>query len=370
MPKKAFVSGCFDMLHSGHVAFFEEAAQYGDLYVAIGSDRNVYRLKQRPTINSEDERLYMIQALACVKAGFVAKGSGILDFVKELEEIRPDYFVVNEDGSTPAKQQLCQELGIAYVVLKRVPHAGLAVRSTTALRSTSLIPDYLVLAGGGLEQPAVSGLVPGPALTLSIQPWPEWCSPSRSAALELWNARLPVDKPEKLAKILFGYTNLPGSLPGQGANPALGICLPGLTRADYAGNYWPERITNLPDEDNLRFIEENLQLLPLEKQSAGAQDLPGYSTAQAGALAQAAQACWQAIQAQDAQALGESLNASLLAQPSILATAGHLPELLDGFRGQILGWNICNLGSTSGLLLVSKQALPGTRRINLRRASD
>ena len=36
MQKKVFVSGCFDMLHSGHVAFFEEAATHGDLYVGIG----------------------------------------------------------------------------------------------------------------------------------------------------------------------------------------------------------------------------------------------------------------------------------------------------------------------------------------------
>ena len=33
MAKKVFVSGCYDMLHSGHVAFFEEAASYGDLFM-------------------------------------------------------------------------------------------------------------------------------------------------------------------------------------------------------------------------------------------------------------------------------------------------------------------------------------------------
>ena len=33
MPKKVFVSGCYDLLHSGHVEFFKEASQYGDLYV-------------------------------------------------------------------------------------------------------------------------------------------------------------------------------------------------------------------------------------------------------------------------------------------------------------------------------------------------
>ena len=80
MPKKAFVSGCFDLLHSGHIAFFQEAARYGDLYVAIGSDRTLFELKDRRPVNSEQERLYMIQSLAYVKKAFVSKGSGMLDF--------------------------------------------------------------------------------------------------------------------------------------------------------------------------------------------------------------------------------------------------------------------------------------------------
>ena len=28
--KKVLVSGCYDLLHSGHIAFFKEAAGYGD----------------------------------------------------------------------------------------------------------------------------------------------------------------------------------------------------------------------------------------------------------------------------------------------------------------------------------------------------
>ena len=43
MPKKVFVSGCYDLLHSGHVEFFRQAAQYGDLYVGIGSDATIPR---------------------------------------------------------------------------------------------------------------------------------------------------------------------------------------------------------------------------------------------------------------------------------------------------------------------------------------
>ncbi len=39
MAKKVLVSGFFDLLHSGHIAFFREAANYGDVYVALGSDK-------------------------------------------------------------------------------------------------------------------------------------------------------------------------------------------------------------------------------------------------------------------------------------------------------------------------------------------
>ena len=52
--KKVFVTGCFDMLHSGHIAFFEDAAKYGDVYVGLGSDETVYGLKGRYPINNQD----------------------------------------------------------------------------------------------------------------------------------------------------------------------------------------------------------------------------------------------------------------------------------------------------------------------------
>ena len=84
MAKKVFVSGCYDMLHSGHVAFFEEAAKHGDLYVGIGSDKTISELKARKTINSDAERLYMVRSLKAVKDAWINSGSGLLDFLNEL----------------------------------------------------------------------------------------------------------------------------------------------------------------------------------------------------------------------------------------------------------------------------------------------
>ena len=113
---KVFVSGCYDLLHSGHVAFFKEASEYGDLYVGIGSDQTIDQLKGRQTINSEQERLYMVQSIKYVKDAWINRGTGILDFVNELTELKPDRYVVNEDGHSPAKEQLCDGLGIEYIV--------------------------------------------------------------------------------------------------------------------------------------------------------------------------------------------------------------------------------------------------------------
>ena len=102
--RTVFVSGCFDMLHSGHIAFLEEAAGYGDLHVGIGSDQTVFEIKGRYTVNSEAERRYMLEALACVKDCTVNSGRGILDFEDDVRLVRPDVLVTNEDGHTPAKE--------------------------------------------------------------------------------------------------------------------------------------------------------------------------------------------------------------------------------------------------------------------------
>ena len=158
MAKKVFVSGCYDMLHSGHVAFFKAASGYGDLYVGIGSDATIEGLKNRRTVYSERERLYMVKAIRYVTDAYINPGSGMLDFIETLDLVKPDVFVVNSDGGSDVKRQLCAERGIEYVELERVPDAGLDARSTTSLRQgvKSHLPYRVDLAGTWIDQPYVS----------------------------------------------------------------------------------------------------------------------------------------------------------------------------------------------------------------------
>ena len=55
--KKVFVSGCYDLLHSGHIEFFRQAAQYGDLYVGIGSDATILHYKNRKTLHGAKHQI-------------------------------------------------------------------------------------------------------------------------------------------------------------------------------------------------------------------------------------------------------------------------------------------------------------------------
>ncbi|MGD0876684.1 MAG: adenylyltransferase/cytidyltransferase family protein [Anaerolineales bacterium] len=133
--KKVLVTGCYDWFHSGHVRFFEETSGMGDLYVVVGNDANVRLLKgEGHPLFSEQERRYMAQSIRFVKQAQVSSGNGWMDAEPEIEQIKPDYYAVNEDGDKPEKKQFCQEHGIAYVVLKRIPKAGLMSRQSTDFR--------------------------------------------------------------------------------------------------------------------------------------------------------------------------------------------------------------------------------------------
>jgi cytidyltransferase-like protein len=378
MQKKVFVSGCFDMLHSGHVAFFEEAATYGDLYVGIGSDRTINELKGRRTINGERERLYMIRSLRCVKDAWINQGSGLLDFESEIRELRPDIFFVNEDGYTPDKKRLCKELGIELVVSRRVPVNGLPPRSTTELRSECRIPYRLDLAGGWLDQPYVSKFWPGAVLTISIEPDLEFndrsgmSSSTRKKAVELWHTDIPDGDPHLLARTLFCLENPPGTTYVSGSQDAIGIVFPGLNRLDYApGEYWPEKITTVNDPEVLDFIERHLWFITLPPRAGdfNVLDQTNISVEGARALADAADGVWKALLARDISAFGQSCRASFEAQVAMfpLMKSRAVSETIEHYRDKALGWKLAGAGGGGYLALVSEKQIENAIRIRIRR---
>lgn len=380
MAKKVFVSGCYDMLHSGHVEFFQQAAQFGELYVALGSDRTVYQLKGRVPVNNESERLFMVKSVACVRDAFVSQGSGLLDFVEEFKTLRPDIFVVNEDGNTPAKQKLCQEHGVQYVVLHREPHTGLAARSTTSLRSLERMPYRIDVAGGWLDQPFVSKHYPGPVITVSLEPTVDFnersgmASSTRRSALDLWGNKLPMGDPAKLAKVLFCYDNPPGKQEISGSQDSIGLVFPGLAKANYEGAYWPTRIDTIHDDQVLSFLQAHLYLLPLGPREDGYSVLSNthIDMHRAKALAVAAEQCWDALLRRDAVRFGQHFRESFEAQIAMFPNMVNqtILDLIAQHRERALGWKISGAGGGGYLILFSQQPIENALRVVVRRRED
>jgi len=377
MAKKVFVSGCYDMLHSGHVAFFEEAAQYGDLYVGIGSDKTINDLKARKTINSDAERLYMVKSLKVVKDAWINRGNGLLDFLDELKALQPDIFFVNADGHTPQKEALCKEMDIEYMVSKRVPHGNLPARSTTALRQECKIPYRIDLAGGWLDQPYVSKYASGSVLTICIEPDFEFndrsgmSTSSRKKAIELWQTDIPEGDTEKLAKTLFCFENPPGTKYVSGSQDSLGITMPGLNKFYYEGGYWPSDIQSVQVSGLLDWIEQRLWMIPLYPRQEGYDVLANTKIDEKGAkwLSEATETCWKALQQQDAQAVGKAMTDSFEAQINMFPNmvSPDILEQIELYKKDVLGWKVSGAGGGGYLIFFSEKPIENAIQIRIRR---
>ena len=350
----------------------------GDLYVGLGSDETVYKLKGRRTINTNNERLFMVKSIRYVKDAWINTGSGLMDFDKEIRELKPDIFFVNEDGYTPDKQALCKEAGIELLVSKRLPVNGLPARSTTALRSECRIPFRLDLAGGWLDQPFVSESYPGPVITISIEPDYDFndrsgmSSSTRKKAIQLWQTDIPEGDAELRAKTLFSFENPPGTKYVSGSQDSIGIVMPGVNKLDYeSGQYWPSQITQVTDLPVLEFIEQHLWFITLSPREMDYNVLSGtqINPLNARALADAANACWQAILAKDVLAFGQAFRESFEAQVTMFPNMVNeaITKQIDEYRHSALGWKLSGAGGGGYLVLVSEKPVANALQIRIRR---
>ena len=369
MAKKVFVSGCYDLLHSGHVEFFRQAAQYGDLYVGIGSDATILEYKHHKTVYSEQERLFMVKSIRYVKDAFINAGSGIMDFIPTVDALKPDILVVNADGDKEEKRKFCAERGIEYVVLSRDPHEGLAARSSTDLKKVeSRIPTRLDLAGTWIDQPYVSCFAPGWAITISLEPnfeVRERCGLStstRNVVKRIWPYQLPNMDPEMLARLVFCFENHPEREDGiiSGAQDAIGICVPGLCRHYYDNHFWPEKIETCNDEIILQWLENHLIMILMEPRKPGCSVVEGKDITEpkVKALANAADRCWNAIMHKDLQAFAKAYSDSFNAQTAMFPAMiqGCVQSYIDAYKDKVLAYKMPGAGGGGYLACVVEDA--------------
>ena len=371
MAKKVFVSGCYDLLHSGHVEFFRQAAEYGDLYVGIGSDKTILNYKNHKTVYSEQERLFMVKSIKYVQDAYINSGDGILDFIPTLDIVKPDILVVNSDGGSDSKRRLCEERGIEYVVLERDPHEGLQARSSTELKkSPCKIPTRIDLAGTWIDQPYVSCFAPGWAITLSIEPSFEirnrcgLSTSTRNVIRRIWPYQLPNMDPETLARLVFCFENHPEREDGiiSGAQDAIGICVPGLCRHYYDNHFWPEKIERCEDERILNWLEKHLCMIPMEPRKAGCSVVEGkdITTEKVKNLTFAADECWEGIMNMDLNTFVSGFRKSFDAQVAMFPAMiqGGVQSYIDKYSSidDVLAWKMPGAGGGGYLVCVVNDA--------------
>lgn len=365
--KKVFVSGCYDLLHSGHVEFFRQASQFGELYVGIGSDQTILGYKHHQTFYPEQERLFMVKSIRYVKDAFINQGDGIMDFIPTVDMVKPDVFVVNVDGGSETKRKFCEERGIEYVELQRTPAEGLTARSSTDIKdSTCQLPTRLDLAGTWIDQPYVSCYAPGWAITMSLVPTfevRERCGLStstRNMIKKIWPMKLPDMNPEILAKLVFCFENDPERSDDiiSGAQDSIGICMPGLVRHYYNNRFWPEKFETCSDEAVLTWLESHICMIPMDPRRPGCSVVEGkdITEVKVKALAKAADDCWNAILSRDFPAFAAAFKASFDAQVAMFPAMiqGCVQGFIDQYSvlPEVHAWKMPGAGGGGYLVLV------------------
>jgi cytidyltransferase-like protein len=154
-----FVSGCYDLLHAGHVQFFKEARSLGDhLTVCFASEEVLWQHKRRRSSLPDAHKRSLLESLVMVDRVVIGEGETAgLDFLDHFKALRPEILAVTEDDQYESqKQALCDDLACRYVKLPKTP-PNVEPVSTSALvagiRAPEKAPLRVDFAGGWLDVP-------------------------------------------------------------------------------------------------------------------------------------------------------------------------------------------------------------------------
>ena len=180
---RVFVSGCYDILHAGHVQFFREARALGDhLTVCFASNEVLWHHKQRRSSLPDEHKRALIAAMEMVDEVVVGEGmdEGI-DFKEHFLRLRPDILAVTEDDKyAPLKRALCAEVGAKYVVMAKTPPQFPPISTTQIvkfIRAPEVAPLRVDFGGGWLDVPRLAragAFIVNCAIspTVSLRAWP------------------------------------------------------------------------------------------------------------------------------------------------------------------------------------------------------
>jgi cytidyltransferase-like protein len=342
---KVMVAGCFDLLHASHVAFLAKAAAFGDLYISLGSDQSILRQKGKSPAYSEQERKYLLSNLRIAHWVEIVRDPGPLGFLEHLDEIRPNIFIINEDGDTVEKREACRLRGVEYRVFPRDSFTPDRPTSSTQIASKDYLPTRVSLCSGFMDQPAINRRTSGGGgslVVLTIEGFPGlhdrsgMATSTRKTIRKYFGCQLPTKyPPDMLAEMIFCLENPPDQREYlSGSLDARGITGYGANLFTYsAGGFFPDSIEQQQDEATLAWLEAHIYLRhawirPPDTQIQPRFEANSFTTA-IDSMHAASHACWDAINRRDLTALADAVNRSHQAQT--VAIENHCPKELQDF---------------------------------------
>ena len=136
--KIVLVHGVFDLVHLGHIYYFQEAKSYGDvLVVSLTSDKFVNKGLNKPYFNEKD-RLNFLSQLSLVDYVYCNDEKDASNIIKYL---KPDFYVKGPDYKSKSGDE-AGNLGIEKKAIQKVKGKFLFT-STVQYSSTKLINEKL-----------------------------------------------------------------------------------------------------------------------------------------------------------------------------------------------------------------------------------
>tara|TARA_Y100000401_G_scaffold65060_1_gene51830 strand:+ start:4215 stop:5348 length:1134 start_codon:yes stop_codon:yes gene_type:complete len=375
---KVLVAGFFDIFHSGHLAFLEQASSFGDLYVSVGTDENLMSMKSKNPIYSEQEREYILNGLECVKEARISSGQiGSESFVPYMLEKKIDIFITNDDGSDlDNKKKICEKYGIEYIELKRVPKEGFATRSTTSISQIDQIPHRLDIVGF-YDQTLLNSVYPGSVIlanieTLSVDDRSGMSSSTRNVIRKVFGNRLPphIDTKE-LAKIVFAVENPPGHKYISGVVDQLGLCLPGINVLTFDNDYWPYKIESILDKEICSWLSSVLFLKQTKPRPLGYNVFDGkesFDLEKVKHHSELGRECLDAIKKMNATVLGEVINSVHNSQKNMIPgyESSEVKSIINSVKDSHLGVKLMGAGGYGYMMIVSEDPHEDFIKISIR----
>lgn len=180
--KKVFVSGAFNVLHAGHIRFFEDARKLGDyLIVSYPPADLLWRLYDKKSVLDDADKKAVISSLSMVDEVVESEDDDpVLSFHSAVLKTSPQVLAVTtDDVHAEAKRRYCAEHGIEFVVLPKTLPDNAQTSSTQVLsrvKAPAHAPLRVDFAGGWLDVP--ENAIPGEFIvncsispTVSLKEW-------------------------------------------------------------------------------------------------------------------------------------------------------------------------------------------------------